>query len=66
VLLDRRDRLDFQQEVWIGQSLRADRFTFWRRWAEVARQQISVFVELGRRRNQERYLQLLREAGLPE
>src|SRR5215813_6530368 len=51
-LLDRCYGFDFQQEFWARQLRRADRFTFRRRWAEVARQQFSVFVELGRRRNE--------------
>lgn len=41
-LLDRRYAFDFQQEVWIGQSHCGDRFR--RRRAEIARQQIGVFV----------------------
>jgi hypothetical protein len=51
VLLDRRESLDLQQEVWIGQLRRGDRFTLRRRRPEIARQQINVLVEFGRRRD---------------
>src|SRR5690349_11383972 len=51
-LLDRRYAFDFYQEVWIGQLRFVDRFTFCRRRAEIVRQQIGVFVELGRRRDE--------------
>src|SRR5882757_6262964 len=52
VLLDRRDGLDLQQEVWTGQLRREDCSTLRRRRAEIARQQIGVFLEVGRRRNE--------------
>jgi TolB-like protein len=51
LLLDRREGLNFQQVVRIGQLRRRDRRAFRRRRAEKTRQQIGVFVEFRQRRD---------------
>ena len=51
LLLDRREGLDLQQQVRAGQLRRAYRRALRRRWAEIAREQIGIFVEFGGRRD---------------